>query len=56
MKFTQNLAVLGYFLRRLGALVLAVAAGWSARQTLKPETFQRAPPPPWGTPLASDSG
>jgi len=40
MEFTEGMAVLGYFLRLLGALVFGVAAGWLVLQTLKPESFQ----------------
>jgi len=39
MEFIDVLAVLGYFLRLIGALVFGVAAGWLVLQTLKPEGF-----------------
>ncbi|HLE04499.1 MAG TPA: hypothetical protein VI729_07815 [Anaerolineales bacterium] len=41
MDFIDVLAVLGYFLRLIGALVFGVAAGWLVLQTLKPEQLQR---------------
>ena len=40
MEFIDVLAVLGYLLRLVGALVFGVAAGWLVLQTLKPELFQ----------------
>ena len=40
MEFIDVMAVLGYFLRLLGALVFGVAAGWLVLQAFKPESFQ----------------
>jgi peptidoglycan/LPS O-acetylase OafA/YrhL len=40
MEFIDVLAILGYILRLLGALVFGLAAGWLVLQSLKPETFQ----------------
>ena len=40
MEFIDVLAILGYFLRLLGALVFGVAAGWLVLQAIKPETLQ----------------
>lgn len=39
MDFVQVMALLGYFLRLLGAFVFGIAAGWLVLQALKPETF-----------------
>jgi hypothetical protein len=39
MDFIDVMAVLGYFLRLLGALVFGVAAGWLVLQAFKPESF-----------------
>ena len=39
MEFIDVMAILGYFLRLLGALVFGVAAGWLVLQALKVETF-----------------
>jgi len=40
MEFIDYLALMGYFLRLLGALVFGVAAGWLVLQAIKPEGFQ----------------
>ncbi|HLE23618.1 MAG TPA: hypothetical protein VI701_04850 [Anaerolineales bacterium] len=40
MDFIDLMAVIGYFLRLLGALVFGIAAGWLALQAMKPEGFQ----------------
>jgi len=40
MEFIDVMAILGYFLRLLGALVFGVAAGWLVLQAIKPETLQ----------------
>jgi hypothetical protein len=40
MEFIDVMAILGYFLRLLGAMVFGVAAGWLVLQAFKPETFQ----------------
>jgi hypothetical protein len=39
MEFIDVMAILGYFLRLLGALVFGVAAGWLVLQALKAESF-----------------
>src|SRR3990172_2520653 len=40
MEFIDVMAILGYFLRLLGALVFGVAAGWLVLQAIKAETPQ----------------
>lgn len=39
MDFIEVLAILGYFLRLIGALVFGLAAGWLVLQAFKPEVF-----------------
>jgi hypothetical protein len=39
MDFIDVMAILGYFLRLLGALVFGVAAGWLVLQAFKEETY-----------------
>ena len=50
MDFIDVMAVLGYFLRLLGALVFGVAAGWLVLQAFKAETFH------WGLAAAATVG
>jgi hypothetical protein len=50
MEFIDVMAILGYFLRLLGAGVFGVAAGWLVLQALKPETFH------WGLAAAATVG
>jgi hypothetical protein len=42
MEFIDVMAILGYLLRLLGAVVFGVAAGWLVLQAIKPETFHWA--------------
>ena len=39
MDFVDFMAILGFFLRLLGAFVFGIAAGWLVLQCLKPEAF-----------------